>query len=232
MIVSSLIIAVIVPWFIDIPLWSLIVIYLLYFITKGIGSEVGAHRLWSHRSFKTSWIKERIIIILNTVSGEGSIIAFTGVHRLHHAHSDTDRDPHNPATHPWATTFYQHNTAEFNVRVIKDLLRDPWLVWQHKNYFNVQLSIIVVLLLLSPLVLWYYSVNVLVTTWTNFLVDVVCHKYGTNNNNLNNNSKNNGWADLFLLGVGQHNNHHANPSAPSNCSYDVWGWIIKLIKTS
>ena len=230
LVISSLIIAVTIPWFINIPLWSLIVVYFLYFITKGIGSEVGAHRLWSHRSFKTSWGKERILIILNTFSGEGSIIAFTGIHRLHHAYSDTDRDPHNPATHPWATTFYQHNTSEFGIKVVKDLLRDPWLVWQHKNYFSIQLGFFLILVAISWLAVWLYAVNVLVTIFINWLVNVVCHTWGTNSNDLTNSSRNNKWTDLFLLGVGQHNNHHAHPSSPSNCRYDVWGWIIKLIK--
>ena len=230
LIISSLLIAITLPWFIDIPLWSLVFIYLLYFLTKGIGSEVGAHRLWSHRSFSTTWFCERVLIVLDTLSGEGSIIAFVGVHRLHHAHSDTVRDPHNPHTHFWATIFYQHNTDEFNARLVKDLLRDPWLIWQHKNYFTIQFFIIGSLLLVFPIIAWFYAVNVLVTLWTNCLVDVVCHKYGTNKNNLDNNSKNNYWADLFLLGVGQHNNHHACPGNPINCRYDVWGWIIKFIR--
>jgi stearoyl-CoA desaturase (delta-9 desaturase) len=230
LIVSSLVISITLPWFINIPLWSPICIYLLYFLTKGIGSEIGAHRLWSHRSFTTSWLWERVLIILDTLSGEGSIVAFTGVHRLHHAYSDTARDPHNPHTHFWATVFYQHNTDEFSARLIKDLLRDPWLMWQHKNYFAIQFWIMVFLLAVFPVAAWFYAVNVLVTLWTNYLVDVVCHKYGTNDNNLDNNSKNNRWADLFLLGVGQHNNHHARPGNSINCRYDVWGWIIKFIK--
>lgn len=230
LIVISAVLAIALPFYVSLSWYTPFILFGIYFLTKGIGSEIGAHRLWSHRSFTTTWLWERVLIVLDTLSGEGSIVAFTGVHRLHHAHSDTDRDPHNPHTHFWATIFYQHNTTEFNAKLIKDLIRDPWLMWQHKNYFNIQLFIMSLLLIVSPLALWYYSVNVLVTVWTNYLVDVVCHTYGTNTNNLDNTSKNNSWADLFLLGVGQHNNHHARPGNSSNCSYDVWGWIIKLIK--
>ncbi len=222
------------PWFISIPWWSLLVIYLLYFLTKGLGSEIGAHRYWSHRSFKTSRLWEKIMIILDTFSGEGSIIAFSGVHRLHHAHSDTDRDPHNPATHPWATTFYQHNTSEFGAKVVKDLLRDPWLVWQHKNYFRIQAAAIIVLALVSWLALWFYCVNVLVTLFINWLVDVACHTWGTNDHQLSNHSRNNRWADVVLLGVGLHNNHHADPANYRNNwggrRFDLWGNIINFIK--
>jgi stearoyl-CoA desaturase (delta-9 desaturase) len=232
LILVSVIIVATLPYFVIIPWWWFFVSYILYFLTKGIGSEVGAHRLWSHRSFTTTLLRKRVLIILNTLCGEGSIVAFVGIHRLHHAHSDTIRDPHNPHTNLLATIFYQHNTNNFNARLVKDLLHDQWLMWQHKNYFYIQFCIIILLLATVPIAAWFYSVNILVTLWTNFLVNVVCHKYGANINNLNNSSRNNKWADLFLLGVGQHNNHHNDPGNFINCKYDIWGYIIKLIQKS
>jgi stearoyl-CoA desaturase (delta-9 desaturase) len=230
LILTSVIIVALLPYFVVIPWWWFFISYVLYFLTKGVGSEIGAHRLWSHKCFTTTWLKSRVLIILDTLCGEGSILAFVGIHRLHHAHSDTIQDPHNPHTNFLATVFYQHNTDDFNVRVIKDLLDDSWLIWQHKNYFTIQFCIISSLLIIVPLAAWFYAVNILVTLWTNFLVNVVCHTYGTNPNNLKNSSKNNKWADLFLLGVGQHNNHHNNPKNSSNCKYDIWGHIIKIIR--
>jgi len=224
--------AITLPFYVTLPHYALLIIFVMYFLTKGLGSEVGAHRLWSHRSFTTTWFWERVLIVLDTLSGEGSIVAFTGIHRLHHAHSDTALDPHNPHTHFWSTIFYQHDTSLFSARVIKDLIKDPWLMWQHKNYFNCQLIIGLVLAVVSLTALWFYAVNVLFTLWINFLVDVVCHFYGSNDNSLDNTSKNNVWAEVFLLGVGHHNNHHARPGNSSNSKYDLWGRIINLIKTS
>jgi stearoyl-CoA desaturase (delta-9 desaturase) len=222
------------PFFITITWHAWIIIPLLCYITKGFGSEVGAHRLWSHRSFTTSGLYKKLMIVLQTLAGEGSIIGFVGVHRLHHLYSDTDKDPHGPKTGLIRVIFYQHNIENVNIKLIKDLFDEPWLVQQHRHYFKIQLSIFAILFIVSPILVWYYSVNILSTLWINFLVNVVCHRWGTNDNNLPNNSKNNRWADIFLLGVGLHNNHHLHPGA-SNLAwppykFDIWAKIIGLIK--
>ena len=235
LIVISAILIVTLPFFVSIGWEAIPIILLLCNLTKGVGSEVGAHRLWSHRSFETSWLWERVIIVLNTLSGEGSILAFAGVHRLHHKYSDTDRDPHNPHTHLWSTIFYQHNTDEFHGRIVRDLINDCWLVFQHKHYFKLQAVIMLALALISTTALWYYAVNVWMTIWINFLVNVVCHRYGPKDNQVDNTSTNNLWAGIFLLGANLHNNHHAEPGRYDNAygryHFDIWASIIRKIQT-
>lgn len=234
LIIVSAILAVTLPWFVNIGWEAIIIILLMPMLTKGLGSEVGAHRLWSHRSFKTTRLWEKCIIVADTIAGEGSILAFVGVHRLHHMHSDTDRDPHNPHKHSWATTFYQHNVSEFNPRIVKDLLSDTWIMWQHRNYFKIHTAIILVLALVSWTALWYYAVNIWMTLWINWLVDVACHRWGPRDNPMNNTSTNNRWCMPFLLGADLHNNHHARPGEWNNAwgqyKFDLWAQIIRLIK--
>lgn len=230
LIIVCAIAVVVLPFYINIGWEALAIIPLVCYLTKGIGSEIGAHRLWTHRSFTTSALVERLLLVLDTLAVEGSVVAFVGIHRLHHMYSDTSDDPHWTNRGWWAVTFYQHGTAKFNFKVIKDLLADPWLMFQHKHYFKIQAVIMLTLLAVSPTVLWYYSVNAFASIWINYLVNVVCHTWGTNDNNQTNNSKNNRWADVFLLGVGQHNTHHAEPGRTLLCRYDVWGYIIKGIR--
>ncbi len=225
-------VAVILPFWLDIGWEALIIIPIVCYLTKGLGSEVGAHRLWSHRSFQTSRGIEKLLIVLDTLAVEGSIVAFVGVHRLHHMHSDNDGDPHDPRGGVFAATFYQHKTDKFTVKLIKDMFADSWLVFQHKYYFTIQILIMLLLAAISPLILWYYCVNAFATVWINFLVNVVCHTWGTNLHNLQNNSKNNKWADIFLIGVGQHNTHHKNPGQTTLCWYDIWGHFINFVKIS
>lgn len=229
-IVISAILIVLLPFYIDIGWEAIPIIYVLCVLTKGIGSEVGSHRLWSHRSFKTSRFWEKTIIVLNTLSGEGSIIAFAGIHRLHHKYSDTDRDPHNPKTNLWGTIFYQHKVDEFNSRLVRDLISDRWLVWQHRYYFTIQMVIFVTLTLVSWTALWYYAVNVWMTLFANFLVNVVCHRWGDTPYQLADDSRDNNWADIFLIGAGRHNSHHANPGQTHMAWFDVWGYFIRWIK--
>lgn len=234
MVLAALALVIFLPLYVDITWHAWLLIPLLCYLTKGIGSEIGAHRLWAHRSFKTTKFYSRLMIVLQTLAGEGSIIAFAGVHRLHHRYSDSDQDPHNPKNNLWGTVFYQHKVTEFSPLLIKDLLVEKWLIIQHKYYFTIQAILVILLTLISPLCLWYYAVNVISTLWINFLVNVVCHWWGDNANELDNNSKNTAWTNIFLLGVGLHNNHHKEPGAydlawKSN-QFDLWANIIKFIK--
>lgn len=231
MILISAVLVLVLPFWINIGLEALVIIPVICYLTKGIGSEIGAHRLWSHYGFTASTLVKRCLIILDTLAGEGSIIAFVGIHRLHHKYSDTIDDPHWYKHGLVKVVLYQHKVEKFTGTVVKDLFSDSWLVFQHRHYFTIQALIFILLAVVSPTALWYYSVNVFASMWINFLVNVACHRWGTNKNNLSNNSKNNYWADLFLLGVGQHNNHHNNPGSTQNCRYDVWGYIIKLIQS-
>jgi stearoyl-CoA desaturase (delta-9 desaturase) len=235
LVLTSAILAIVLPFYISIGWEAPFIILLVCTLTKGLGSEIGSHRLWSHNSFTTSLIWQRILIVLNTFAGEGSILAFVGIHRAHHAYSDTDKDPHNPHTNMWNTIFYQHNTASFNSRSIKDIFRDRWLVAQHKHYFKFQVAIYVILAMISMTAVWYYAVNILYTLWINYLVNVACHRWGNKDNDLPNTSTNNLWVNrIFLLGAGLHNNHHARPwewnNAWGNYKFDLWAQVIKLIK--
>lgn len=234
LIIVSAILALTMPFYLTIGWEAPVIIFILCVVTKGIGSEVGAHRLWSHNSFATSKFYQRVLIVLHTLAGEGSIVAFAGVHRLHHRYSDTDKDPHNPHTNLWGTIFYQHNTVDFTARIVKDLFKDTWLVQQHRHYFKIQVAVFVILALVSPLLLWYYTVNVLSTLWINFLVNVACHKWGPADNAQDNTSTNNQWAGIFLLGAHLHNNHHARPAeydnAWGNYKFDIFGNIIRFIQ--
>ncbi|XP_014487791.1 PREDICTED: acyl-CoA desaturase-like, partial [Dinoponera quadriceps] len=72
-------------------LWVLVFGY-----TSSIGVSAGAHRLWSHRSYKAKWPMKLILMILQTVSFQLSIHWWVRKHRMHHKYNDTDADPHNP----------------------------------------------------------------------------------------------------------------------------------------
>ena len=73
---------------------TLIWINLLHHIS-GIGVVVGAHRYWSHRSFKAKLPLRLILAFAQTMSGQKPLFYWVKDHRLHHKYSDTDADPHN-----------------------------------------------------------------------------------------------------------------------------------------
>jgi|TARA_B110000285_G_scaffold43061_1_gene47858 sn-1 stearoyl-lipid 9-desaturase len=235
LIVLAMVLTVVLPFLIEFHWWYIPIVIANYLIFKGIGSEVGAHRLWSHKAFVTSDIRKRVIMVLQLISGEGSCLSFVGVHRLHHQHSDTPDDPHSPHYGSlFNTMFYQHEIYGFNVKLVKDVLREPWMLHLHKHYFKYHIAMVLAMLLTTSwTLLWFYSINIVWTWIINNLVNVVCHLYGKIDHPYRQDqSRNNNWVEVILLGVGQHNNHHKDPGATSNGPYDVWGWIIDKIRTT
>lgn len=59
------------------------------------GITAGAHRLWSHRSFKAKLPLRLYLAYAQTLSLQRDIYEWSADHRIHHKYSETDADPHN-----------------------------------------------------------------------------------------------------------------------------------------
>lgn len=62
---------------------------------SGFGVTGGAHRFWTHRSYKANTPLRIILMLCFTLSGQNSIYEWVRDHRVHHKFSETDADPHN-----------------------------------------------------------------------------------------------------------------------------------------
>src|SRR6202011_5676405 len=74
---------------------DLLVLAIVYSLT-GAGITVGYHRLFTHRSFKTSRLLRMLFAVLGAMAVEGSVIEWVATHRRHHDFSDQPGDPHSP----------------------------------------------------------------------------------------------------------------------------------------
>ena len=68
--------------------------WLCHFI-GGLGVTCGAHRLWSHRSYKATWLLRLLLMCFNCVAAQNDIFEWARDHRVHHKYSETNADPHN-----------------------------------------------------------------------------------------------------------------------------------------
>ncbi|XP_068632962.1 acyl-CoA Delta-9 desaturase isoform X2 [Battus philenor] len=98
-----------VLFFIHIHLLSLYGIWLLFFEAKWqtafllialtalatLGVNTGAHRLWAHRTYTASKELRFILMLLQTLAGQGPIYYWVQYHRLHHSLFNTDLDPYD-----------------------------------------------------------------------------------------------------------------------------------------
>lgn len=75
-------------------------LWLLCTTLLGLGNTVGYHRLLTHRAFVASPPLRWAFTLLGAMHS-GSPMFWVGLHRFHHARSDTDEDPHTPKDGFW-----------------------------------------------------------------------------------------------------------------------------------
>jgi stearoyl-CoA desaturase (Delta-9 desaturase) len=189
-----------------------------------IGVNVGAHRLWSHRSFKAHFILRTFLMICNTIAAQNSIIWWARDHRVHHKYTDTDADPYNAnrgiffSHMGWLLVKKHPDVIEAGRKIdYSDLLADPILRFQRKNF-------IVLLLLLSVFLPISTSIYFWQETWTigtlciffRFIliltsvsvINSLAHRYGNKPYDKNISPSQNFVAEMITLGEGWHNYHH------------------------
>jgi len=77
-----------------------IVVWFLFTTLLGLGNTVGYHRMLTHRAFSAVLPLRWFLIFLGALHS-GSPIFWAGLHRFHHARSDSAEDPHSPIDGFW-----------------------------------------------------------------------------------------------------------------------------------
>ncbi|CAG7717948.1 unnamed protein product [Allacma fusca] len=122
--------------------WRFFIYQVVVSIAIGLSITAGAHRLWSHRSYKANLPLRILLMTLNTMTFQGPLYTWTRWHRQHHKFSDTDGDPHNARrgffySHIGWVILYDHQKFLRNsAGQIKtaDLEADGVVMWQNRNY--------------------------------------------------------------------------------------------------
>src|SRR5689334_14527718 len=73
----------------------------LYWMATGLGISLGYHRLHTHRSFVVPRPLEYFFAVCGALTFEGGPISWVATHRVHHANSDQEGDPHSPRDGKW-----------------------------------------------------------------------------------------------------------------------------------
>ena len=102
-------------------------------IVGSLGVGLGWHRLLTHRGFKAPKWLEYTLSIFATMSIQDPPNNWITTHRMHHAFTDTDKDPHSIRPGFWWAqigwivwgTAQDHDEATLK-RYIPDLLKDKW----------------------------------------------------------------------------------------------------------
>ncbi len=192
----------------------------LSWLTGGVGICLCYHRLLTHRAFKVPKFLEYFFTLMAMLAGEGGPINWVARHRIHHAYSDMERDPHSPKKgFWWAHMFwlFKHKPElddyEQYSLYARDLTRDP--VHRFLNQTHILYAILLAIGLYLwgglPFLVWgffFRSVFVYHGTW---FVNSATHVWGYQTfKTTGDNSRNLWWVALVSFGEGWHNNHHAD----------------------
>lgn len=205
-----------------------------------LGITGGAHRLWSHRSYKAKWPMRVILMICQTVSFQTSVHEWARNHRVHHKHSDTDGDPHNVNrglffSHAgWMMCRKHPEVKEKGKQIdVSDLDADPIVRFQKKYYLILMPLMCFILPTWIPVYFWgetwhnsYFVAAIFRHVFTlnmTLMVNSVTHNtMGNRPYDRNINPAENIMVSLMTLGEGWHNYHHVFPWDYKTAELGTW----------
>ncbi len=207
----------------------------MYFAFSCLGITTTFHRYLSHNSFKFRyrWM-ERLFILLGTLAGTGSGLAWVAVHKEHHRHSDTEHDPHSPLN-GIKGFLVPHYDDRVNYRRVRRLMKDRYVWFLHKRATTVFAVFYLVLFILGGVqaVAFFGLIPQAATSLMSSILNWFTHTHGYRTYETNENSRNVWWLALITWGEAWHNNHHAKPSRAvfkhKWWEIDISGALIALI---
>jgi sn-1 stearoyl-lipid 9-desaturase len=224
--------------------WSnLIAALITWWIAGSWGIGIGYHRLLTHRGFKAPKFVEYFFTFCGTLGLQSGAINWVATHRMHHAFTETDKDPHSPTN----GTYWSHmgwifrGTAQnqpesAQLRYAPDLMKDKVHIFMSKYYWVTPIVAGVILFAIGgiSMVLWGSILRQVIGWHSTWLVNSATHLWGTRRFETRDDSRNNALVAALTFGEGWHNNHHANPRSAKHgltwFEFDV-NWVqIKFLE--
>jgi stearoyl-CoA desaturase (delta-9 desaturase) len=217
---------------------NIVILIVSFYLYSIIGISLTLHRYYSHKSFEfNNNIIKWICTLIAIMSGRGSPIGWVYVHRIHHAYSDSEKDPHSPKNLGFKLFGFKHieeHSGKMNYFLVKDLM-NPIQLKINEYYFLIILIAALSLSLLNPSMLYFiWILPVFLVQLSQNSFNYFAHTSGHRNFDTKDNSTNNIWLWPLILGDAWHNNHHANAAKYSTkvrtYEFDPVAILINIIK--
>lgn len=192
----------------------------------------------AHGNFKHKWMNKAVGELAGIYILLG-MAAFEINHRMHHVHSDTDLDPHNPEGKAFFSFFFANNFGgtkpvlrkflQFHGETFENRLLFKAIVFFH--FINVPLRILFWLFLLGPsLFLTFFLPSYLFHMFVFAHINYYTHETFDDGTaevyNINSNFYYR-FVNFFGSGVYFHNNHHKNPNHYNPQKGASQSWIFR-----
>lgn len=209
---------------------AILIFFVLHWYLSLFAQTFFHHRYAAHRAFTMSRGWENFFFVYSYIMQGSSYMSprvYGILHRMHHAYTDTEMDPHSPSYDKnllqmmWRTSYtyvmIKKNKMPVEERFSKNTPEYNWLDnWGNTWYSRILWSGIYTwfYIAFAPSAWWYLliPVHILMGPIHGMIINWFAHKYGDVNFETDNTSKNLFKVDLLMLGEGYHNNHHKFPS--------------------
>jgi stearoyl-CoA desaturase (delta-9 desaturase) len=212
---------------------SEIVLFIFFSFTTIMAISLGYHRLYAHASFKAGKLTQFLILFFGAAAFEQSAYRWASLHRTHHLHVDTDRDPYNIKR----GFFYAHmgwlifKKPVMEFENVADLLKNPLVAHQHKHFQKWGLTAGLILPIALGFAvghpvgvfLWAVAARIALVHHSTFFINSFAHTFGTSQFDAYSSAKDNWIGALLTNGEGYHNYHHRFPSDYRN-GYRWYHW--------
>ena len=198
----------------------------LFIATTAVSS--GYHRYFTHKSFQAGAWYEYLVLFLAPFSGSGHALGWVGVHRMHHAFSDTEKDPHSPKYKGYITVLLSRFKVDVIPRAfVKDMIKNKRVMFFYKWHNWIRAAVLIIPFFISPTIWFWFCVMPFFWGHLGFgSLNAFCHFAGKPRNNF--------FVNLLTAGEGWHVNHH-NQAGSWRIGLKWWqwdpsAWFIRLIK--
>lgn len=191
------------------------------------------HRYAAHQMFKMSPFWEKFFFFLTYLVQNSSFLSprhYAILHRMHHAYSDTEKDPHTPLLYPnpiimiWKTREIYSRLVDGKVD-IEDRFKGGYPTWgkvesfMESRFSRILWGAIFVGFYIAFATAWWQflllPLHWLMSPLHGLIVNWFGHKNGYTNFDNEDNSKNTFPVDIIMLGELFQNNHHYRPLNPN-----------------
>jgi stearoyl-CoA desaturase (delta-9 desaturase) len=211
-------------------LWVIVLFFVLHWYLSLFAQTFFLHRYAAHKAFTMSKGWERFFFVFTYFTQGSSYLSawsYGIMHRIHHAYTDTELDPHSPSYDKnlfammWRTKkIYSdilYKKTQVEEKFTKNVPNWRWFdLWASSNFSRLLwIGVYVWFYLTFAPSLWFLlliPVHAVMGPLHGVIINWYAHKYGEVNHEQDNTSRNLFKVDWLMFGEGYHNNHHKFPA--------------------
>jgi stearoyl-CoA desaturase (delta-9 desaturase) len=204
----------------------------------------GYHRLWAHDTYQAHWSVRLAFMIFGAMAVQNSILIWASGHRTHHRFvDDNERDPYSANRGLWFShigwMLRSWPSGEPDFSNVRDLERDPIVVFQHRFYlpivlatnFGIPLAIGLLVHDVWGVLLLAGFARLVASHHFTFFINSLAHFWGNQPYTDENTARDNHVLAVFTFGEGYHNFHHIFARDYRNgirwWQWDPTKWLIR-----